>query len=82
VRRVEFSADGGRTWADTKLGEPSGRHGWTGWSHVWEAEPGEHELCARATDATGHRQPLDVAETWNQGGYAVNAVQRVAVRVT
>ena len=34
------------------------------------------------TDSAGHTQPLHGAETWNQGGYAVNAVQRVAVRVT
>jgi sulfane dehydrogenase subunit SoxC len=83
VRRVEFSADAGLTWADARLEEPVGAHGWTAWSHVWEAgEAGDYELCVRATDAAGDSQPVDVAETWNQGGYAVNAVQRVAVRVT
>jgi sulfane dehydrogenase subunit SoxC len=82
VRRVEFSADAGLTWADARLEEPLAPHGWTAWSHVWDAvEPGDHELCVRATDATGDTQPLDAADTWNQGGYAVNAVQRVAVRV-
>jgi hypothetical protein len=35
----------------------------------------------RATDASGETQPLTAAEAWNLGGYAVNAVQRVAVRV-
>ena len=45
-------------------------------------EPGDYELCVRATDAAGNTQPLDVADAWNQGGYGVNAVQRVAVRVT
>ena len=44
-------------------------------------EPGDYELCVRATDAAGNAQPLDSTETWNQGGYGVNAVQRVAVRV-
>jgi hypothetical protein len=38
-------------------------------------------LCARATDASGETQPLDVGEVWNEGGYAVNAVQRVIVYV-
>ena len=53
------------------------------WSYDWDAgEPGDYELCVRATDGAGNAQPLDSAETWNQGGYAVNAVQRVAVRVT
>ena len=82
IARVEFSADGGRTWADARLDPPPGGHGWTGWSVDWDAtEPGDHELCVRATDATGETQPLDAGDAWNQGGYGVNAVQRVAVRV-
>jgi sulfane dehydrogenase subunit SoxC len=82
IRRVELSADGGRTWADARLGDPSGRHGWTGWSCAWDATgPGDHELCVRATDANGDTQPLDAADLWNQGGYGVNAVQRVHVHV-
>ncbi len=82
VARVEFSADGGRTWEDAHLEEPNGSHGWSGWSHEWEAaEAGEYELCVRATDGAGNVQPLDSAEAWNLGGYGVNAVQRVPVRV-
>ncbi len=83
VRRVQFSADGGRTWEEARLEEPNGRYGWSAWSYEWHpGEAGDYELCVRATDAAGNVQPLDTAETWNQGGYAVNAVQRVAVRVT
>jgi DMSO/TMAO reductase YedYZ molybdopterin-dependent catalytic subunit len=83
VVRVEFSADGGRTWSDARLEEPLGAHAWSGWSVEWEpAEPGDYELVVRATDATGEQQPLDVDDVWNLGGYGVNAVQRVAVRVT
>jgi sulfane dehydrogenase subunit SoxC len=83
VCRVEFSADGGRTWDDARLEAPNGKHGWSAWSYEWEPRgAGDHELCVRATDAAGNVQPLDNADTWNQGGYAVNAVQRVAVRVT
>jgi DMSO/TMAO reductase YedYZ molybdopterin-dependent catalytic subunit len=82
VERVEFSADGGRSWQDAQLGESTGRHGWRAWSHEWEpAGPGDYELCVRATDAAGNFQPLVSAETWNRGGYGVNAVQRVAVHV-
>ena len=83
VCRVEFSADGGRTWDDARLEEPNGRHGWSAWSYEWEpGEPGDYELCVRATDSAGNVQPLDSVEAWNQGGYGVNAVQRVPVRVT
>jgi sulfane dehydrogenase subunit SoxC len=83
VTRVEFSADGGRTWQDARLEERIGRHGWSAWSYEWDADvPGDYELCVRATDAAGDVQPLDSSEAWNRGGYGVNAVQRVPVRVT
>jgi DMSO/TMAO reductase YedYZ molybdopterin-dependent catalytic subunit len=83
VARVEVSADGGSTWADARLDHPLGRHAWIGWSYVWEpAGPGDYELCVRATSASGETQPLDPRGAWNLGGYGVNAVQRVAVRVT
>jgi DMSO/TMAO reductase YedYZ molybdopterin-dependent catalytic subunit len=82
IERVEFSADGGATWADARLGEPNGPHGWRAWSCEWDATPGDHELSVRATDAAGNVQPLDSEDAWNLGGYGVNAVQRVAVRVT
>ncbi|HKE77878.1 MAG TPA: sulfite oxidase [Solirubrobacteraceae bacterium] len=82
IERVEFSADGGATWGDARLGEPNGRHGWRAWSFEWDATPGDHELSARATDAAGDVQPLDSEDAWNLGGYGVNAVQRVVVRVS
>jgi DMSO/TMAO reductase YedYZ molybdopterin-dependent catalytic subunit len=79
VERVEVSTDGGETWADAALGEPVSEHAWRGWSFVWDAEQGAHELCCRAIDAAGNTQPL--APPWNEGGYCNNAVQRIAVRV-
>jgi sulfane dehydrogenase subunit SoxC len=83
VSRVQFSSDGGRTWADTELGERDGKYGWSAWSYEWDAsDAGDYELCVRATDVAGNVQPVDSAAAWNQGGYGVNAVQRVAVRVT
>jgi DMSO/TMAO reductase YedYZ molybdopterin-dependent catalytic subunit len=81
VAGVEVSTDGGRTWEDAELEPDSlGRWAWRGWRFVWEASPGEHELCCRARDTAGNVQPLD--SPWNVGGYANNAVQRVAVTVT
>jgi DMSO/TMAO reductase YedYZ molybdopterin-dependent catalytic subunit len=82
VERVEFSSDGGHTWDDAELGEPVARYAWVRWSYEWDArEPGEYELCVRATDAAGKTQPVDDAEAWNVSGYGVNVVQRVAVLV-
>jgi DMSO/TMAO reductase YedYZ molybdopterin-dependent catalytic subunit len=81
IERVEFSDDGGETWADTIPGpEPASAFGWRSWSFAWRAEePGEGVLCCRATDATGATQPLEPG--WNVGGYRNTAVQRVPVLV-
>ena len=79
ISRVEVSQDGGGTWADAALGEPVGDFAWRGWEYQWDAFPGEHELCCRATDEAGNVQPLD--PEWNWDGVCNNAVQRVRVVV-
>jgi DMSO/TMAO reductase YedYZ molybdopterin-dependent catalytic subunit len=79
VSRVEFSDDGGETWADAELGEQAGEFAWRGWGYAWDAVPGEHELCCRATDEAGNVQPL--TPEWNWDGVCNNAVQRVQVVV-
>jgi DMSO/TMAO reductase YedYZ molybdopterin-dependent catalytic subunit len=80
VDRVEFSADGGATWTDARLGPEISRWAWRSWESDWgPSEPGEYELCCRARDAAGNTQPLKTP--WNLGGYANNEVQRVPVRV-
>jgi sulfane dehydrogenase subunit SoxC len=80
IERVEVSTDGGAGWHDARLGGQPSRWAWCAWDWDWDArEPGVHELCSRATDSAGNAQPLEAA--WNLGGYANNAVQRVAVTV-
>jgi len=81
VAGVEVSTDGGETWASAKLGPPSlGRWAWRSWRYVWDAKPGDYELCCRARDGSGRTQPLE--PPWNLGGYANNAVQRVPLTVS
>ncbi len=80
VTRVEVSADGGESWEDATLGEPVSEFAWRGWMYDWDAVPGEHELCCRATDAAGQTQPM-TAE-WNFDGFCNNAVHRVHVTVS
>ena len=79
IDRVEFSSDGGATWADADLSPPAGRWAWRRWTAGWDATIGHHELRCRARDATGRLQPD--AAAWNRGGYANNGAQRVAVEV-
>jgi DMSO/TMAO reductase YedYZ molybdopterin-dependent catalytic subunit len=77
VARVELGIDG--AWQDAKLDAAAGPYAWRGWSAVWQAEPGEHELACRATDASGNTQPLEAQ--WDSAGFGNNAVQRVRVTV-
>jgi DMSO/TMAO reductase YedYZ molybdopterin-dependent catalytic subunit len=80
VAGVEVSTNRGETWSEAELEEAlADRWAWRGWRFVWYAEPGEFELCCRARDAAGNIQPLEAP--WNLGGYANNAVQRIAVTV-
>jgi DMSO/TMAO reductase YedYZ molybdopterin-dependent catalytic subunit len=80
VANVEVSVDGGENWSSARLDDEDAVAGrWIGWSFAWRAQPGDYELCCRATDAAGTPQPL--AQQWNVGGYANNAVHRVPVRV-
>lgn len=81
VEEVEVSTDGGASWEQAALGRQAGPHSWRHWTYTWRpSQPGEYELCCRATDSTGDRQPD--APPWNLGGYANNAVQRIPVTVT
>ncbi|HEV3378873.1 MAG TPA: sulfite oxidase [Thermoleophilaceae bacterium] len=79
IERVEVSTDGGESFAPAVLEEPLGAAAWRGWRFEWDARPGEHVLCSRASDAAGNTQPLD--PPWNLKGYANNAVERIPVTV-
>ena len=80
IDAVDVSADGGATWQPAELDPAAGPHAWRHWTFEWRPDAaGDYELCCRATDSEGNRQP--VAAPWNLGGYANNAVQRVPVTV-
>ena len=77
IARVEVAVNG--HWSDANLGKAVGEFAWQSWSFPWDAEPGEHELACRATDATGDVQPLE--PPWNYQGMGNNVVQRIVVTV-
>jgi DMSO/TMAO reductase YedYZ molybdopterin-dependent catalytic subunit len=76
VTRVEVTTNGGTTWQDADLEPPVDRWAWRRWTVPWQPEPGLHAVSARATDATGRRQPT---RSWNRGGFANTSPQRVEV---
>jgi len=77
VVAVELGVDG--EWIPARLERASGPFAWRRWTAEWDAAAGEHELSCRCRDEAGGEQPLEAS--WNVGGYANNAVQRVAVTV-
>jgi hypothetical protein len=80
IASVAVSTDGGVTWQDARLDPPDGPYAWRRWTFGWTPQrEGRVELCCRAVDDLGNRQPD--APRWNVGGYGNNAVQRVAVDV-
>lgn len=79
VSRVEVSVDDGSTWSEAQMGEIISPYAWRPWTFLWNAEPGAHTLCVRATDGDGNVQPRE--QQWNFGGYGNNGFQRVKVIV-
>jgi sulfane dehydrogenase subunit SoxC len=77
VAGVEVGIDG--QWMHAQLEKPAGPFAWCKWTLPWVADPGEHLLSCRATDATGAAQPLE--QNWNYLGMGNNMVQRVSVTV-
>lgn len=57
VARVDWSADGGLTWAPADLRPQRERHAWQPFEFPWQAAPGAWELSCRAIDTQGRVQP-------------------------
>jgi len=79
IESVQVSTDDGTSFDAAVLDPALGPHAWRGWHFDWDAPPGEHVICSRATDAAGNTQPLE--PPWNLKGFANNAVSRVKVLV-
>jgi DMSO/TMAO reductase YedYZ molybdopterin-dependent catalytic subunit len=80
ITSVDVSTDGGRTWNAATLGAEKSQFGWRMWAFTFNADrESYYNVMARATDASGDKQPF--AQEWNQSGYGWNVVQRVGVNV-
>jgi len=77
ISRVEVFDQG--QWQEAEIVPSSERYAWSKWRYVWNATPGKHLLCCRATDVDGIQQPLQAP--WDVSGFGNNAVQEVAVFV-
>ena len=70
IAKVEWSADSGQTWMDAEVLEPQVQYSWARFEFTWDAQPGEHTVMTRATDAEGNTQPDEVP--FNDKGYLFN----------
>jgi sulfane dehydrogenase subunit SoxC len=78
VRKVEVSADGGRTWGEAFLHGPVLDKSLTRFSMAWQWDGGPAQLQSRATDDKGRVQPA--REHWRKkyapdNRYHYNAIQ-------
>lgn len=81
IRRVEVSADGGKTWQAATFDSEPKRWVWALWSCELDLANGAHTLIVRAHDSDGATQPERPADIWNFRGYQNNAWHRIKVNV-
>jgi DMSO/TMAO reductase YedYZ molybdopterin-dependent catalytic subunit len=78
VARVDFSADGGKSWAPARLGRDEGKYSFRQWSANFTfAAPGSRTLMVRCTNTAGDSQP-EVAN-WNPSGFMRNVIESTTV---
>jgi DMSO/TMAO reductase YedYZ molybdopterin-dependent catalytic subunit len=80
VSRVDFSADGGKSWRQAQLGTDEGKYSFRQWQIAFTPQAaGQQVLMARCTSSSGETQPD--APNWNPAGFMRNVIERTAVVV-
>ena len=79
VKKVEVSADGGKSWAKAEMTGEQSDFCWQLWKAKVEVTPNTKLLVVRATDTQGHFMPGRVP--WNAKGYLQNSWYRLPVQV-
>jgi DMSO/TMAO reductase YedYZ molybdopterin-dependent catalytic subunit len=78
VKRVQFSADGGKRWHAARLGRDEGKYGFRRWdAHFTPKEKGSYALMCRCTNTEGNVQPGE--PNWNPAGFMRNVVEATIV---
>jgi hypothetical protein len=78
INRVLFSADGGKTWAQARLGKDLGKYSFRQWEASFTPQAGSrYALQCLAFNANGESQRA--TPRWNSGGYMRHVVETVQV---
>src|SRR5947209_6366992 len=78
ITDVLLSADGGKTWTGTQLGQDLGKYSFREWQTSVRLPPGTHTLSVRAINRSGQSHPMEAL--WNPAGYMRNVVETVQLR--
>jgi DMSO/TMAO reductase YedYZ molybdopterin-dependent catalytic subunit len=80
VKRVDISADGGRSWQAADLERDEGKYSFRRWrSTVTAASHGTQDLLVRCTNTADVQQPIEA--NWNPNGFMRNAVERIQITI-
>ncbi len=80
VKRVDFSANGGKTWHAAHLGKDEGKYGFRRWeTHFTPTAKGDYTLMVRCTNSSGDVQPAQ--PNWNPAGFMRNVIESTSVSV-
>lgn len=81
VAKVDFSADGGKSWQATRLGTDYGKYSFRQWETDFTLpETGAHSLMVRCTNAANVTQPS--GPNWNGSGFMRNVIETTSVTAT
>lgn len=79
IQRVLFSADGGKSWSEARLGKDLGKYSFRQWeASVTPAAGQSYALQSLAINGIGESQRVGTT-VWNPGGYLRNTVETVRV---
>ncbi len=79
IVKVKWSLDAGETWRSAEMTAPQLHCSWARFGFIWDAQPGEHTIMTKATDAAGNSQPDAIP--FNQKGYLFNQPVPHPIRV-
>jgi len=80
IRRVLFSADGGKSWGEARLGKDHGNYSFREWEAGFRApRAGSYALQVMAVNGNGESQQVTTSR-WNPAGYMRNVVETVRVQ--
>jgi DMSO/TMAO reductase YedYZ molybdopterin-dependent catalytic subunit len=80
IKRVDVSADDGKSWVETTLGKDLGRYSFRRWRLAWTPPAaGNYRLLVRATANDGEVQPAMAG--WNRSGYMRNVIEGLDLHV-